>query len=69
MSNPQPPDLPEQPQTVDKDVVWMNCRAKKGCEGHYAKAVFKKTIPLVDGGGESVRYRCMTCNGVWHIRR
>ncbi len=71
MAEPTPPTEP-----VDKDVVWMHCRAhsdqqidsKGTCQGNQAKVVYKKKIALQHGGGTVTRYRCLTCKGVWHIR-
>jgi len=55
------------PPKVDKDVgktVWVNCRAKASCEGHESKITMKFKL---QNGGNSIRYRCLTCNGVFHI--
>lgn len=49
----------------DKKIVWMNCKATPGCDGRQAEVVF--TLP--DGTGvNSTRYRCQTCNRVWHLQ-
>ena len=59
------------PNTDDtKKQVWMACRATPGCEGKYAVLVWRK--PVMDGmvpQGESFRYRCLTCQQAFHIRR
>ena len=50
--------------------VWLACRATPGCEGKYAKLSWRKK--LMDGmveRGETFRYRCTTCNKVFHITR
>jgi len=50
------------------ETVWMSCRARQGCEGNQAKVVFRRRLAIQQGGGTATRYRCMTCNGVFHIR-
>lgn len=58
--------VPRRP-APDPDVgkeVWMSCRAKDSCKGNYAKIVMKFKLPA---GGRSIRYRCLACNGVFHI--
>lgn len=60
-ADPQKKDSPEE--------LWMSCRANKKCEGKKAVLVFKKPLPLQAGGGIAHRYRCLTCQGVWHITR
>lgn len=58
-----------------KKVVWIKCRARKECEGNQAVEVFQRAnAPVsVDGGfepnagGRSIRYRCLTCNGTFHV--
>jgi len=64
-----------EPDKTDKDAVAMSCRAHpktdidgRDCPGMRAKIVFKKTLPMQAGGGTVARYRCLTCDGVWHIR-
>lgn len=42
----------------------MNCRAKQSCNGQRSKITMKFKLPQ---GGTSIRYRCITCNGVFHI--
>lgn len=67
--------MSQQAEDKDKDVVWMHCRAKpdnqidahKPCQGNQAKVVFRKPRSMMQGGGSITRYRCLTCNGVWHI--
>jgi len=51
------------------DEVWMSCRANANCEGTKAVIVFMQKHPLQHGGGTSIRYRCQTCNGAFHITR
>lgn len=57
MSQQQKPVIPP------KKTIWMKCRAGGACEGNqaYCSMVFKKG--LLQGGGTSRRYRCLTCNG------
>ncbi len=57
------------PTQLAKKTVWMKCRANEKCEGNQAYVVFKKRHLLQNGGGISFRYRCTTCNGVWHLTR
>ena len=64
MSNQQ--NKPVQPP---KQEVWMSCRATPGCEGKKAYIALMQRNPTTAGGGTSYRYRCTTCNGVWHITR
>lgn len=47
-----------------KKAMWINCRAKAGCEGKEATLVMTANNP---GGGRILRYRCMTCKGTWHL--
>ena len=62
--------------TMSEAKVWMACRAKKDqqidsrpvCQGKEAVVVFQKRLPVEQGGGTVTRYRCLTCNGTWHIR-
>lgn len=58
---------PPKPAPKDPDagkIVWISCRAKRGCDGKQATIVFRKRTP---GGGVAARYRCMTCSGAFHI--
>ena len=45
-------------------VVWISCRARAGCEGKQAKITMRFKLPQ---GGTSIRYRCLTCNGVFVV--
>ena len=49
----------------EKETVWIKCRAREKCEGNQATVVFKKRRP---GGGWSVRYRCLSCGGTFHVQ-
>jgi hypothetical protein len=55
------------PVQPPKKEVWMKCRASEGCEGNKAYIALQRRNPIQQGGGVSYRYRCTTCNGVWHI--
>jgi hypothetical protein len=44
--------------------VFVNCRAKQSCPGQRSKIVMKFKLPA---GGTSIRYRCLTCKGTFHI--
>ena len=44
--------------------VWISCRSKAHCPGNEALVVFKRSMPK---GGKTIRYRCTTCNGAFHI--
>lgn len=57
-----PTPLPNDPQAGKS--VWMKCRAKAGCEGNNCVYVRKFRLPA---GGQSIRYRCSTCTGTFHI--
>lgn len=57
-----PVPLPRDPQAGKS--VWMKCRAKAACEGNNCVYVRKFRLPA---GGQSIRYRCSTCNGTFHI--
>ena len=64
-----------------KAPVWIRCRATEGCVGNQADIVFAKTqqpvkaktgvvggtFTLAEGAGKILRYRCLTCNNVFHI--
>ena len=55
--------------------VWIKCRARESCEGNKAVVVSKRVHqPLTAAGGfnaqmggATVRYRCTTCKGVFHV--
>jgi hypothetical protein len=79
MSNPfQPPNKPPGngakkerkppvPPPVDPMAgksVWMKCRARAGCEGNSCVYQMRFRLPA---GGQSIRYRCATCGGSFHI--
>lgn len=59
---------PKPPKVDDPEVVWMKCRAKAECPGNYAKVVFRRKMPIEQGGGTAIRYKCMLCKGAWHIK-
>lgn len=48
----------------DQPTVWVSCRAKAGCDGKEARLVFKRKL---GSGGKTIRYRCLKCNGAFHI--
>jgi len=64
-----------------KAPVWIRCRATEGCDGNQADIVFTQkqqpvkaktgvvggTFTLAEGAGKIIRYRCTTCNKVFHI--
>lgn len=68
MSNPpRPPQQPPVPKPPDPKVgttAWISCRAKAGCQGK--QAVYQMAFTLASGG-RSIRYRCSTCGGVFHL--
>jgi len=55
--------------------VWIKCRATENCEGNEAILVSKRIHkPLkaagdfnAQMGGATIRYRCTTCKGVFHV--
>lgn len=49
------------------DTVWMACRATPGCKGNHARVMILQRNSLLNGGGVSYRYRCTTCNRIWHL--
>jgi len=49
--------------------VWISCRATPDCEGKYAVEMFSGDISLEGGGGNWIRYKCLTCGGAFHIVR
>jgi len=55
------------PVVPPKKVVWMKCRASEACEGNHAYATLIFRHPLLQGGGQTIRYRCTTCNGFFQI--
>lgn len=62
-NNKKPPTpLPPDPQAGKS--VWMKCRAKANCEGNTCIYIRKFRLPT---GGQSIRYRCTTCTGTFHI--
>jgi len=63
------PNKQNKPITPPKEVVWMKCRVSEACPGNQAFISLMQRNPLTSGGGTSYRYRCTTCNGVWHITR
>jgi|19_taG_2_1085344.scaffolds.fasta_scaffold281898_1 hypothetical protein len=65
MSAGQGPGTPRQGAEVT-----MNCRAKPDvCPGKQAKITVVQRRGLLEGGGMWIRYRCLTCNGVWSLTR
>lgn len=57
--------IPPKPQKSEpEEIVWIACRATKGCEGKQAVVVFRKKT---GAGGHAARYRCLSCNGSFHI--
>lgn len=55
------------PVVPPKKEVWMSCRATPGCEGKKAFISLMQKRAFLQGGGTFYRYRCLTCNGVWHV--
>lgn len=52
------------------DEVTMNCRARPdSCPGRRAIITVVQRRSLLQGGGTWIRYRCLTCNGVWSFTR
>jgi len=65
----------EKEETEEKK-VWIACRAKEGCPGTYAEIIMVRnqaggpgTIGAFNAsmGGRFVRYRCLTCGGIFSI--
>jgi hypothetical protein len=55
------------PKNNDPDIgreVFINCRARAGCKGKLVKITMKFKLAT---GGNSIRYRCLTCKGAFHI--
>ncbi len=51
------------PPTPHPDVgktVWVNCRARRGCEGN--QVVIVRHVKL-HAGGTAIRYKCNSCGG------
>lgn len=67
MSNPTGPQ--NKPIVPPKEIVWMKCRVSEACPGNQAYISLMQRNSILQGGGTSYRYRCTTCNGVWHITR
>jgi len=61
-SNVKPPN-PDNPEPnierPEDEVVWVNCRARKTCEGNRAKVLLKKNMGIQ---GTWIQYQCLTCN-------
>ena len=55
------------PVVPEKKIIWMKCRASEACDGNQAYATMIFARPFVQGGGKTVRYRCLKCNGVFSI--
>ena len=55
--------------------VWIACRSKEGCTGNYAEMIHVRIQNPTPGmgqfevaaGGKVIRYRCVTCGGVFTI--
>ena len=57
--------------------VWIRCRANERCEGNEAVIVWETkqkpatmaggTFIVAERAGKMIRYRCCTCQGVFHI--
>jgi hypothetical protein len=63
----KPDRKPPRPLPVDPNAgktMWLKCRAKAGCEGNSCTYQMRFQLPA---GGQSVRYRCNTCSGSFHI--
>lgn len=58
MKKNQPPKKPPQDPRIGK-TVWMACRASNGCEGRNCEV--KRTFKLPTGG-QSIHYKCLSCN-------
>lgn len=61
---PKVPPVPPGPPKEEK-IVWINCRATPGCEGHHAAVAF---VHGKSGQDSTTRYRCTTCKGSFHVR-
>lgn len=61
----KPPKAPPPPHPdVGKEVL-MTCRVKgRSCPGRLMRITMVFSLPE---GGNAYRYRCTTCNGVFHI--
>ena len=55
------------PVAPPKKIVWMSCRASNACDGNHAYATLIFRNLLEEGGGQTIRYRCTTCNGSFQI--
>ena len=56
--------------STDKKPLWIACRGTPGCEGKQAVAVFtRRSENISDYGGQTTRYRCLTCGKPFHITR
>ena len=66
--NPRPvktPPVPLQPDTRPKKIVWVACRATKGCTGKQSEQVSHTPTQL---GGHITRYKCTTCEKQFQIQ-
>ena len=62
-------------KTEEQKPVWIKCRARATCEGNTAVIVYARQSVSTsnsggfepNSGGKSVRYRCLTCKGTFHI--
>ena len=60
-----------------EQTVWISCRANEECPGQQAKIVsIRSNAPIgrvaigsfeAAQGGQTIRYRCLNCNGVFTI--
>jgi len=63
--NQKPRKRPPPPRRkVERQKVWMRCRAKHGCDGNYA---WKGLEFRLNEGGKALRYQCDLCKGSWHV--
>ena len=65
-------------QNSTPEPVWIHCRANEKCEGNQAVIVFQRSqktgdrkavrgFNIAERVGKLIRYRCLTCNGTFHI--
>jgi hypothetical protein len=68
-SEPTPTDPQSSPYRKPGETpVWITCRATQECPGRHAVQMGAGEIALDNGGGNWIRYRCLTCGGGFHIR-
>jgi len=56
---PKPHDPESNIERPDDEVVWVNCRARKSCDGNQAKVLLKKSMGMQ---GTWIQYQCLKCN-------